>query len=239
MNAIRISRGNVVCFTTSDVKTLSDWLLSFYVAYKKDENISGCGGYEVLKKNFYLKYFYEQELANKIGLGPSARAVGAYKLFPLTNDIFSINPVGLLSNSSYKKEYIQNVNLIDRAIPEIEWLLKKAAVEHGPLSFLPKFVLRRNRMTLKSFLYDNIANGFYGYIFFKKTKLEVVTLFTKIIINTLIQLSKGLSWKNIFASGVVFTGYFFRYLGKSLGMFYMWLTLINVRIKDATKIERI
>jgi hypothetical protein len=233
---IKISKGNIICFTTSSAQVTNAWLLMLYAEYKKNRNLSGCGGYRFLKNNEYFNYFYIQEIATKIGLGLTKGMWDIYNLSPVTNNNVRANPAGSLHNSSYKKKYIEELQIKNSFIPEIEKILKRTAIQYGPISFIISPATVKSVMTIKQFIQENIMLGFSRSSLFKiNTATENPISVIEIFIYTLSQISKGFSLQNIQIIFIIFIGHSFRYVGSILALFYTKLLLFKIKIEDLQK----
>lgn len=233
MSAIKISHGNVICFTTSKVLVEESWLTMLYTAYSNNVTISGCGSYRFLERNLYYNYFYIQEIALNTGLGLIKDIWGIYNLYPITNNSFATNPVGGFFNSSYKKKYISKLYIKNNSTPEIEAIIKIEALKHGPLSFIISPSTVRTPITFSQFLYENIMFGFSKYIISKKNNINHgSTSIIETIAHILIQLSKSFAVQNILISLVIFVGYFSRYIGSIFAIVYKNILLLKIKLED-------
>ncbi len=234
--AIKNTNGSIICFTTSDCVVPSDWLLRLSTLYKKNKNISGCGGTIIYTQNKFLNYFYLHEVSKKLGILSSRYMMS--NLFSISNQLPFLNPMGSLSNTSYKKESLLNISLKGRTLGEIEIIMRLKASQHGTLYFDPSSVQNIENKTWREFLNKQISYGYALYRTQEEGGYDVISYSPlKIVAEGLTQLSLGLHLENIKLTSIIFLVATLRFLGISLGFLIRQLLLLKVIVEDSIKIS--
>lgn len=229
--AIDEARGEVICFTKDNCRVSADWLWKFYLAYQKNGDIVGVGGFEVKEsniQNIFDEYYY-LELGKKLGVEKEVPYFD--KLYPVKNSLLYQNPTGAFSTVSYKKESLKKMSIDYEKIPFVELLemmIKKEVLdENQPLYFVPYSVTSLNELNLKKFIERNFKEGMIYYIFclsnpiFKK--YYGYTIFSVIRLPLMNIFARSFKVKLSFAI-VIFIGTFFRWLG---GVYCFFITVKN------------
>lgn len=225
--AVDVARGEVICFTRDSCRASTGWLQEFYVAYQKNPEVVGVGGFEIKGSNIHTIFdeYYFLELGKKLGI---EKEMPYSKLYSVKNSLLYQNPIGTLSNVSYKKEVLQKMNIDYEKIPFVELLemmmKKEALAENKPVYFIPYSVENLSELDLKKFIKRNFREGliyymlclpiprlkkYYGYSIFSIIKLPLTNIF-------------GKSFKaKLFFAAVTFVGTLFRWLGGVYGFLVM------------------
>jgi|GEM_PF-1385588 len=220
--AISMATGEIICFTKSGHLTPENWLVNFYLAYQKETEVAGIGGY--IYQNFYTIFaeYYYLELGKKFGTDKIINYFNG--LYEMKNSLFYQNPVGTLANMSYKKEFLEDLNINYQEISLIqlaEMMIKKKVLrKDSPLYFTPSRVISLEKITFKKFLQKNFEEGLSFYFFcianpgFKNQKYYLYNIFS-IIKLPLAHIFSSYHKKSLFF--VIFIGTLFRWLGEKYG----------------------
>jgi len=221
--AINMAAGEIICFTESDCLAPSDWLLNFYIIYKKQPDVAGIGGYAIKKRDAYTIFdeYYYLELGKKLGTNREKGYLR--KLFAIKNNLFHQNPAGALTNMSYKKEKIINlpINYQTISLTELAGMAIKNEIlqKNNLLCFAPYRVTQLEKMTLKKFIQKSFEEGM-AYYFFCLTnpnlKIHYQYNIFSIIKLPLINILDGYLKTSL--SLAIFIGTLFRWLGKVYAM---------------------
>jgi CDP-glycerol glycerophosphotransferase (TagB/SpsB family) len=216
-NCVDNAKGEFLCFIKNGCLAPSDWLLKFYLSYQKHLNIAGVGGYVIKQMNKYSIFdeYYYLELANQMNTQKEENYMS--KIYEIKNNLFYQNPAGSFTNSSYKKEILQNISVDFNDSPRklIEMEIKNEVIKDYEICFINSFVSDFEKITLKKFIRNSFNEGISYALFcienplynkyYKYSILRVVWITISNIFN------RHLKWE---LTSVVFIGNLFRLFGK-------------------------
>ncbi|MEK7133601.1 MAG: CDP-glycerol glycerophosphotransferase family protein [Patescibacteria group bacterium] len=157
--AIAESKGAIICFATDDCVLPASWLTALSVAYERNPQIGGAGGYvRAAKENYTLfdEYNY-RELARKLNV--PLRPGFLSQLYEVTNQLPGQNPTGTLSAMSYRREELSRLPHLSTII-HLEQYIKNAVIANSPLCFIPLSVTRLSPLSRGDFMLAERDRGY-------------------------------------------------------------------------------
>jgi glycosyltransferase involved in cell wall biosynthesis len=218
--SIKRARGNEIVFTHSGCIPESDWLLQYSLWFRRMPNSLGIGGYEKrlekTPKNIFFQY-KDYEIAKNLGLRLWKR--GPKNFYLVENDLFYQNPCGILSNTAYRKEALQEVDIASLASNSwvvLELVLKTRILTRGRLTFVPFPVGVEYRETSEEFRRMNIDTGIaYSYLSrFERNKGSILRItVTSILWEALVSVAGRYGGSRISLARTILIAGWYQWLG--------------------------
>jgi|SRR3989344_4496221 len=161
--AIAESKGRIICFATDDCVLPSDWLSTLYLAYERNPQIGGAGGYvcAAMEASTPFDEYRHRQIARTLGV--PIRREFLSEFYEVVNQLPDHNPAGALSAISYRKSLIPSIKQI-RSNAQLEHFLRMVIMRKAPVCFVPQSVTRLSKMLQVDFLLEEheraLAKGF-------------------------------------------------------------------------------
>jgi hypothetical protein len=237
-NALRISEGEIVCFTRSGYLLPSDWLSNFILTYERFPSVAGVGGYVVNFPNVksIFQNFFDTLIKENLGIKKSP--FSDLEIYEVKNNSYYQNPAGEFYNMSYKKEILSIFSgiFINKTIKSLEIILKLSIIESYQICFVPYKVYRTELWTFRKFVQENFFLGVAFstvYDLYQKRPYQYKITFLKSIRISLFQLIDEITYKNVLLAVVMFIGFFSRWVG----MLYYKLSKLFTLLEKLEKIK--
>jgi hypothetical protein len=160
--AIQQSVGDRVLFTTSRYLVAYDWLARYAMWIYKLPHLVGLGGYEVpVQYGTWGRYSWYKHyiIARQLGLWELLPTADFY---PVTTKSFRRNPMGMLGNVGYRKDFLEELDIASRRAGSwvaLEINLKSEAIRNGVVAFIPVGVTNIAPKSDAEFKWENFERG--------------------------------------------------------------------------------
>lgn len=244
-SAVRLARGERICFTKIGYLLPSHWLARFLLAYERFPDAGGIGGHTVQLRKIDLSIF---NIFENIETG---RLLGFLKepsdFYEVKNRVLRRNPAGRFSNMSYRTDIVMDaLDIFERnSVDVMEIELKLFTLRRYDLCFIPEPVKRIGVTTFSSFVRENFGMGIalsdICYLHAEVAWYYRPTLFMCIRVPFLSVLGDNRFRKTFQAMAVLFLGYSCRLVGKYYWMFLRVFKLGRLlrRLQDMGKHEKV
>ncbi|MBY0293947.1 CDP-glycerol glycerophosphotransferase family protein [Patescibacteria group bacterium] len=234
--ALQKSTGSIICFTDSVHMVPADWVEQLHLGYRQFPNSAGIGGYATpIYKNYTL---YDEYSHYQLGkrLRVEKEAFFLSRMYVVTNNVFSQNPAGNLSNMSYKKASLPFIPPTFSEPTMLATYLKAVVIKNENITFLPFAVSRQEPVNLRVFLSNVKAQAFANAAIGRMTAQLTGTknffqLFSEPV-QVLFRYRKVFAWKAIAFSALTFLGSLYEWLGKVTAFTQFFKYKFDQKLKD-------